>query len=350
MTLLSPPRPSSVAVIGAGSWGTALAALLAGKLPEVTLWCLEPEVAEGINRERRNPLYMSDFLLPATLRATTDLRQVAASHRLLVLVVPTPFIRRVLLSMREVVTPDTLLVFASKGVETETLTLISEIHAELFGPERLGQACFLSGPSFAREVLQGLPTAVAIAGREPGVVRQVQQLFHTPFFRTYGSDDVVGVELGGALKNVIAIASGISDGLGFGNGARAALLTRGLVEIVRLGVCMGARPETFSGLSGMGDLLLTATSTLSRNYTVGWRLGQGESLEAIQRGTREVAEGVKTALSVRHLAEKKGVEMPIARAVHDILYANREPRSVVKELMERDLRAEQEMEPVQATS
>lgn len=338
---MNPQHPSfpTVAVIGAGSWGTALAALLASKGP-VTLWCLEPEVAEGIQRDRRNPLYVSDFLLPASLRTETDLRQVAATHSTLIMVVPTQFTRRILSSMVEVVTPETRFVFASKGVEVETLTLISEIHAEIFGPAWSRRACFLSGPSFAREVLQGLPTAVAIAGEDAEMVHHMQVLFHTPFFRTYGSADVVGVELGGALKNVIALAAGISDGLGFGNGARAALLTRGLVEIVRLGLRMGAMAETFSGLSGMGDLLLTATSTLSRNYTVGWRLGQGESLEQIQQGTREVAEGVKTALGVRHLAEKKGVEMPISNAVYDILYQNRDPRTVVKALMERDLKSE----------
>ncbi len=340
MNPLSSVLPTDVAVIGAGSWGTALAALLATKLPRITLWCLEAEVAEGINRDHRNPLYVSEFLLPENLRAETDLLRVASTHRVLILVVPTPFTRRVLQTMVGVVAPETLFVFASKGVEVETLTLISDIHAELFGPDGLQRACFLSGPSFAREVLQGLPTAVAIAGHNADVVHRMQQLFHTPSFRTYGSADVIGVELGGALKNVIALASGISDGLGFGNGARAALLTRGLAEMVRLGVGMGAQAETFSGLSGMGDLLLTATSTLSRNYTVGWRLGKGETLEAIQSGTREVAEGVKTTLGVRRLAEKKGIEMPIATAVHDILYANRDPRSAVKALMERDLKWE----------
>ncbi|MEO5341001.1 MAG: NAD(P)-dependent glycerol-3-phosphate dehydrogenase [Magnetococcus sp. MYC-9] len=334
------PLPTSVAVIGAGSWGTALAALLASKLPRVTLWCLETEVAEGIHREHRNPLYVSEFLLPANLQAETDLQAVAASHAVLILVVPTPFIRRILTSLVEVVGPETLFVFASKGVEVETLTLISDIHAELFGPTGLQRACFLSGPSFAREVLQGLPTAVAIAGQSAEVVGQMQRLFHTPSFRTYSSEDVIGVELGGALKNVMALAAGISDGLGFGCGARAALLTRGLVEIVRLGLRLGAQAETFSGLSGMGDLLLTATSPLSRNYTVGWRLGKGESLAAILSGSREVAEGVKTTLSVRRLAEKRQIEMPIATAVYDILYENRDPRAVVKALMERDLKSE----------
>ncbi|MBF0183867.1 MAG: NAD(P)-dependent glycerol-3-phosphate dehydrogenase [Magnetococcales bacterium] len=340
---MSPPNTAplpSTAVIGAGSWGTALAALLASKLPQVTLWCLEAEVAAGINQRHQNPLYVPEFTLPANLIASTDLLQSAAGHELLILVVPTQFTRRILQQIQPVIGPDSRFVYASKGVEVETLTLISDMHRDIFGPERMGQACFLSGPSFAREVLQQLPTAVAIAGSDPATVRAMQHLFHTSTFRTYGSDDVVGVELGGAMKNVIALASGISDGLGFGNGARAALLTRGLAEIIRLGTRLGANAETFSGLSGMGDLLLTATSTLSRNYTVGWRLGQGESLATIQAGSREVAEGVKTTLGVRRLASQLAIEMPITQAVYEILYEERNPRSVVKELMERDLKSE----------
>lgn len=345
MVALLPSECSSsdatgVAVVGAGSWGTALAALLSSKLPRVTLWCLEAEVAEEINRSRRNPLYVSEFSLPDTLWADTDLLKVAAQNRILVMVVPTQFTRRILQNIARVVTPKTLFVFASKGVEVETLTLISDIYVEVFGQERADRACFLSGPSFAREVLHGQPTAVAVAGHHPEVVREVQALFHTPVFRTYRSDDVIGVELGGAIKNVIALAAGVSDGLGFGHNARAALITRGLAEMIRLGVRMGAMPETFSGLSGLGDLLLTATSTMSRNYTVGTRLGAGETLAEIQKGTREVAEGVKTTLSASYLAKKMGVDMPITQAVYEILYEDRDPRSVVKALMARDLKSE----------
>lgn len=334
------PTDTNVAVIGSGSWGTALAALLASKQQRVTLWCLEAEVAEGIHKNRRNPLYVSEFLLPDTLQADTDLLRVVAHNRILVMVVPTQFTRQVLRSMMDAITEETLFVFASKGVELESLTLISEIYTDVFGQERADRACYLSGPSFAREVLHGQPTAVAVAGRDPKLVQEIQTLFHTPFFRTYRSDDVIGVELGGALKNVVALAAGISDGLGFGHNARAALITRGLAETIRLGVRMGAMAETFSGLSGLGDLLLTATSTMSRNHTVGFRLGTGETLEEIQKSTREVAEGVKTTLSVQRLAEKMGVEMPITQAVHAILYQNRDPRSVVKELMERGLKSE----------
>ena len=337
----TPAHRMPVAVIGAGSWGTALAALLAGKLPEVTLWCREPEVADGINSHGRNPFFVSDLDLPRNIRAVTGLAEAAASHRTLVMVVPTQFTRAILASIRAVVSDETVFVSASKGIEVETLTLISEMYAQVLGAAAARRACFLSGPSFAREVILGNPTAVAIAGSDQGLVREMQELFFTPCFRTYGTDDVIGLELGGALKNVIALAAGISDGLNYGHSARAALITRGLSEIVRLGVHLGARPETFSGLSGVGDLMLTASSELSRNRTVGFRLGRGESLEAIQRGFREVAEGVRTTLSVHRLAVERQVEMPITRAVYGILYEGRSPASVVTELMERDLKREE---------
>lgn len=333
---------SRVAVIGAGSWGTALASILADKLPEVTLWCREQEVADSIAQQRRNPYFLSDTLLPANLRPETDLPYVAASHDLLLLAVPTQFIRPVLLQIRAHALAETVLVSASKGIEVESLTLLSQLYGEIFGREVCRRICFLSGPSFAREAIRRQPMAVAIAGKNPELVQQVQHLFHLPYFRTYRTDDVVGVELGGALKNVIALAAGVSDGLGYGASARAALITRGLAEIVRLGTRLGGRPETFAGLSGMGDLLLTATSDLSRNRTVGVKLGQGLTLKEITEGTREVAEGVKTAYSVHHLAKKLEVEMPITTAVYDILYEFRSPRTVVGELMERSLKAETE--------
>ncbi|MBF0439930.1 MAG: NAD(P)-dependent glycerol-3-phosphate dehydrogenase [Magnetococcales bacterium] len=328
------------AVIGGGSWGTALARILAEKLPQVTLWCREPEVAEGINRTHRNPLFLSEFLLPSNLIASTDLVEVAAGHDILVMVVPTQFTRGVLQTIRDVTTSATLFVSASKGVEAESMTLLSEIYAQVLGQERGRGVCYLSGPSFARDALSCRPSAVAIAGEEMERVQRVQQLFHTSWFRTYSTDDVVGLELGGALKNVIALAAGISDGLGLGHSSRAALITRGLNEILRLGLRLGARAETFSGLSGLGDLLLTATSELSRNRTVGFRLGSGESLAEIQQGSREVAEGVKTAQGVYHLALKLDIDMPITRAVYGILYEGLAPLAAVKGLMERDLKPE----------
>jgi glycerol-3-phosphate dehydrogenase (NAD(P)+) len=335
---------TNVAVIGAGSWGTALATVLATKLPSVTLWCREEEVAQGINQNHINPLYVSELPISKSIQATTDLVEVVTNHRILVIVVPTQFTRSILESIKEVTSKETVFISASKGVEVETLTLLSEIYEEIFGDQGVQQSCYLSGPSFARDVIKQLPTAVAIAGKDPQLVEEIQHLFSAPYFRTYRMGDVIGLELGGALKNVIALAAGISDGLGFGHSARAALITRGLTEITRLGSRLGASPETFSGLSGLGDLLLTATSEMSRNRTVGFRLGSGESLEEIQKGFREVAEGVKTTLSVYRLAEKLEIDMPICRAVYGILYDNRTPRSVVMELMERDLKAESERE------
>ncbi|MBF0164332.1 MAG: NAD(P)-dependent glycerol-3-phosphate dehydrogenase [Magnetococcales bacterium] len=331
---------TSTAVIGAGSWGTALATVLASKLPRVTLWCHEPEVADGINRDARNPLFLPEFQLPGNIVATTDLLQTAREHAILVMVVPTQFTRGILGALRGSVTPETVFVSASKGVEAATMTLLSEIHVEILGAELGEKSCFLSGPSFARDTIMRLPAAVAIAGGDPERVERVQKLFHTPWFRTYSTEDVIGLELGGALKNVMALAAGISDGLGMGHSARAALITRGLNEMLRLGMKLGARPETFAGLSGLGDLLLTATSDLSRNRTVGVRIGRGETLESIQRGTHEIAEGVRTVEGVRRLAEKLDLDLPITRAVHGILYEGRAPLDAVRDLMERDLKPE----------
>ncbi|OSM07012.1 putative glycerol-3-phosphate dehydrogenase (NAD(P)(+)) [Magnetofaba australis IT-1] len=327
-------------MIGAGSWGTALAALLCGKRERVTLWCRELEIAESVNTQHRNALYVSELELPQNLVADTDLARVAATHRVLVMVVPTQFTRAVVEAMRPHLRDDAVLVSASKGIEVQKIETLAEIYDEML-PEAMAQrACFLSGPSFAREVIRGLPAAVAIACRDAAVLPAIQELFFFPHFRTYRTDDVVGVELGGALKNVIAIAAGICDGLQYGHSARAALLTRGLAEIARLGIAMGGKAETFAGLSGMGDLLLTATSTQSRNYTVGHRLGSGETLEQIQAGAREVAEGVKTADAAYRLAQQKGVEMPIVGAVYAILYEQRNAREVVLELLSREMKPE----------
>ncbi|ABK43262.1 glycerol 3-phosphate dehydrogenase (NAD(P)+) [Magnetococcus marinus MC-1] len=330
----------SVAVIGAGSWGTALAALLAGKLPQVTLWAREPEVVEGINQGHHNPVYLADLDLPPNLVAHQDLAWVAANHDVLVMVVPTQFCRQVLAQLKPHVRPHVTFVSATKGVETANLALISEIFTQTFAAPIAQRTCYLSGPSFAREVIAGQPVAVAMAGADEAALAAMQALFFFPHFRTYSTSDVVGVELGGALKNIIAIAAGISDGLGYGAGARAALITRGLAEIARLGHIYGANPQTFAGLSGMGDLLMTASSTLSRNYTTGFRLGQGESLSHISGSSREVAEGVQTAASTWLLAQRHGVEMPITQAVHAILFEQVPPQQAVTQLLNRDMKRE----------
>ncbi|MBF0610121.1 MAG: NAD(P)-dependent glycerol-3-phosphate dehydrogenase [Magnetococcales bacterium] len=334
------PALPRVTVVGAGSWGTALAHVLAEKLPQVTLWCREEEVAAGIREQRRNPLFLPDLPVSPHIIPETDLVQAVQGADLLVMVVPTQFTRTMVKDLAPHISPNTCFVSASKGVEIDSMTLLSHIYQEVLGDDR--RVCFLSGPSFAREVLEGRPTAVAIAGVDPQLVAAVQSLFHTRYFRTYASDDVVGVELGGALKNVIALAAGISDGLAYGFNARAALITRGLVEMIRLGVVLGARKETFAGLSGLGDLLLTATSDLSRNRSLGVRLGRGETLQQILGSSREVAEGVKTVVAVQQLAAKHAIDMPITNGVYEILYNHRNPRTVVTQLMERTLKSEVE--------
>ncbi|MBF0174475.1 MAG: NAD(P)-dependent glycerol-3-phosphate dehydrogenase [Magnetococcales bacterium] len=328
-----------VSVIGAGSWGTALAALLAAKARSVTLWCREEEVARGINERHRNPLFVSQYHLPDNLHATTRLQD-AARNQLLLIVVPTQFTRAILHALRDHIHGERIFISASKGIEVDTLTLISEIYRQVFGPEGLARTCFLSGPSFASDVLAGLPTAVALAGFREDLLQTLQHFCSNSYFRIYRTSDVVGLELGGALKNIIALAAGISDGLGFGHSARAALITRGLAEMIRLGVHLGAQPGTFAGLSGLGDLLLTATSDQSRNRSVGIRIGQGETLEMIRIGAGEVAEGVRTAQAVYQLARRCAIDMPISNAVHEILHKHRSPRSVVSDLMERDLKGE----------
>jgi glycerol-3-phosphate dehydrogenase (NAD(P)+) len=327
--------------MGAGSWGTALASLLAGKLPSVTLWCREPEVAAGITATRHNPLYLPELELPANIRPVTDMRDAVQEHDVLVMTIPTPY-TRAMLQQIHACDPDGCRYFvsASKGIEIESLTPLSAIYQDVLGRRLARRVCYLSGPSFAREVVQQQPTAVVLACQHSATVHAMQLLFSTPVFRTYRSRDILGVQLGGALKNVVAIAAGISDGLGFGHNTRAALITRGIAEISRFGVALGGKARTFQGLSGLGDLLLTATSPQSRNYRVGLRIGQGEAPASFLADQREVAEGVKTAYSVRQIAVQRELDMPITQAVHAVLYEGHEVRSAVQTLMARHLKAE----------
>uniref|UniRef100_A0A1S7LIP5 Glycerol-3-phosphate dehydrogenase [NAD(P)+] n=1 Tax=Magnetococcus massalia (strain MO-1) TaxID=451514 RepID=A0A1S7LIP5_MAGMO len=331
-----------VAVVGAGSWGTALASLLAVKRTRITLWAREEEVVAGINQNHHNPHFLTDLELPKNLRAEGDLAGVTAHHKVLVMVVPTQFTRAVLAQMKPHLQEDAVLVFASKGIETAQLSLVSEMCQQELPEAVARRACYLSGPSFAREVVAKQPAAVSIAGADGEALEAIQALFFLPYFRTYSTQDVAGVELGGALKNVIALAAGISDGLGFGNSARAALITRGLAEISRLGRFYGAQQETFAGLSGLGDMLMTASSTLSRNYSTGYRLGQGETLDEIRSGSREVAEGVKTTEAAYQLAQKRQVDMPITQAVYAVLYEGVTPEKAVAALMGRGMKSEVE--------
>jgi glycerol-3-phosphate dehydrogenase (NAD(P)+) len=329
-----------IGVIGAGSWGTTLADLLAKKGHEVTLWAYEPELAEEMNHERVNRLFLPGINLSPRLRFTNSLPEAVAGKDLLLFVVPSQAARGVLTSVLPILPEGAVIVSASKGIELETLKIMSEVFGELLPPALMGKFAVLSGPSFAREVAQEMPTAVVAAAADASVSRHVQRVFTTFFFRLYTNNDVVGVELGGAIKNVIAIAAGISDGLGFGHNTRAALITRGLAEMTRLGRAMSAKSETFAGLAGMGDLVLTCTGDLSRNRTVGMKLGEGKRLSEILAEMRMVAEGVKTTESALSLARRLNVEMPITEKVYQVLHEDKPAREAVIELMTRDLKAE----------
>lgn len=328
---------TSIAVLGAGSWGTVLADLLTRKGHDVQLWAYESDVARSITLGHENTLYLPDVALAPSLRASNDIAAVVLGATLICSVVPSHVSRSVLSTIAPHVATGTRLVCATKGIESDSLCLMGDV-----AREALPQAAFvaLSGPSFAEEVQSGHPTAVVAASRDAAAATEAQQLFSTRTFRVYSSDDVIGVTLGGSLKNTIAIAAGILDGLGLGNNARAALLTRGLAEIARLGAALGADPATFSGLAGMGDLILTCTGALSRNRQLGIALAGGTTLAQYQATHRTVVEGVNTALAASRLAQRHGVEMPITRQVAAVLFEGASPRESIQALMERTLKAE----------
>ena len=329
-----------VAVVGAGGWGTALSAVLAKKGHDVCLWAFEPEVAEQITQRRENVPYLSGIDLPENLKSTADLATALGGAEVVVSVSPAQVVGPVMAEAAPHIADDALIVSASKGIETTTLRRMDEVMSEVLSPAQIAGFTVLSGPSFAVEVARGVPTAVVAASDSPDAALAVQDLFQTEYFRVYTGDDVIGVELGGALKNVIALGAGVAAGLGGGLNTLAALITRGLAEMCRLGVAMGAKASTFSGLAGMGDLVLTCTGTLSRNRTVGYRLGQGEALEAILGEMSEVAEGVATAHAVHDLAAQYGVEMPIAEEVFGLVSLGADPEQALKNLMQRDPKPE----------
>jgi len=331
-----------VGVIGAGNWGTTLAHVLASKGVKVNLWVFEEELCETIRRTGENSIYLPGHRLHQGVSAHSAIEEVAGASRLLIMVVPSHVYRGAVTRMLPHLREDAIVVNATKGIEADTLLTMSGIWKELLPKQNRIQLLCLSGPSFAREVIRGFPTAVTLAGPNLETTRQVQQVLSAPRFRIYTSLDVIGVEVAGASKNVIAIAAGASDSLSFGYNARATLITRGLAEISRLGVKMGAHPLTFSGLAGIGDLLLTCTGDLSRNRTVGMQLAQGKKLSEILGATRQVAEGVITAKSIHSLALKMDVEMPISERVYRVLYEGKDPLLVAGELMERHLRHEME--------
>jgi glycerol-3-phosphate dehydrogenase (NAD(P)+) len=327
-----------VAVIGGGAWGTALADMLARKGEQVTLWAREVEVVDSVNKRHVNDMFLPGAALAPALRAEGDIRAVVQGAETIVSVPPSHAVRPVMEQVAAALDGSPLVISASKGLDPDRLERPSCVLAEVL-PSGLPVAV-LSGPSFAWEVFQQQPTAVVAAAADHTVAQRAQRVCSTSYFRVYSHTDVIGVELAGALKNVIALAAGILEGLGLGFNTRAALITRGLAEITRLGVTLGAQPMTFAGLAGMGDLVLTATGALSRNRTLGVALGQGKTLEEALAGKPAVVEGVNTTRTAVALGERHGVELPIAREVANVLFQNKPPRRAIADLMERELKAE----------
>ncbi len=329
-----------IAVIGAGAWGTALANHLAQGSQRVTLWAYEQAVVEAIRSVQENTVFLPKVKLRPTLAVTTVLVEALKEADAVVFAVPSHVAGPVLSDIRRVLTRPCPFISATKGIEEGSLRLMSDVIVATCLPEHPEFCTVLSGPSFAAEVAHGQPTAITLAGPNAEVVRHLQHLMMTATLRVYGSTDLIGVQLGGALKNVMALAAGVVDGLGLGHNTRAALITRGLAEMIRLGQAMGADPRTFYGLSGVGDLVLTCTGPASRNHQVGVRLGQGESLDAILQSMRAVAEGVRTARAAEGLAKRHGVEMPIVREVCAVLFEGKSCRQAVSDLMERGAKEE----------
>jgi glycerol-3-phosphate dehydrogenase (NAD(P)+) len=328
-----------IGVIGGGSWGTVLADLLAAKGFAVELWAFEPEVVDQINAGHENRIFLPGVRLSSNLKASNELAAAADGKDLLVVVVPSHVMRETSSRLSGCLSAQTMVVSASKGIENRTHLTMTGVLKETLRVDE-DRLAALSGPSFAVEVARRIPTGVTVASRNPALAHKIQQAFATSYFRVYTSEDTIGVELGGSVKNVIAIAAGIIDGLRLGLNTRAALITRGMTEIRRLGKRMGANPRTFTGLAGYGDLILTCTGDLSRNHTVGKKIAEGRSLKAILGEMRMVAEGVRTAQSVYHLSRRLEVEMPICHQTYRILYEELPPRQALYQLMTRDLKPE----------
>lgn len=329
-----------VAVLGAGSWGTALSIVLSDNDHDVRLWSHRKEQVDEMNERRENSRYLPNIRLPKNLRACNDINKAIEEVDAIVFVVPSSAIREVCLQIKEDLPKDVTIAHASKGIEPESLKRISEIISEEIPYYNSDHIVILSGPSHAEEVALRHPTTVTVASKSEEKANFMQNLFINEFFRVYTSSDVIGVELGGALKNIIALGAGISDGLGFGDNAKAALITRGLAEITRLGTAMGANPLTFLGLCGVGDLIVTSTSSHSRNYRAGNLLGKGKTLDEILSEMGMVVEGVRTTKAAYQLSEKEQVEMPITNGIYDVLFKEKEPKLVVEQLMNRDKREE----------
>ncbi len=328
-----------LAVIGAGSWGTALAELAERCGHDVMLWAHDPKVAAAIAETRSNPVYLPASKFSYRLEVTSSLETAANFASTVLMVTPSHHYRTILGQIRKYVPGPIRVISGTKGIENETLKRVSEISAEVLGDQLTAFGC-LSGPTFAAELSRADPTAAVIASTDEHLAREIQEAFSCKYFRLYSSDDVAGVEIGGSMKNVMAIAAGIIEGIGLGSNTTAAMITRGLHEMGRLGAALGARPDTIAGLAGMGDLILTCTGALSRNRRLGVQLGQGKTLEKILGETREVAEGVKTTKSANDLSVKLGIEMPITNEMFRVLYDNEPPRGAIQRLMTRTLKTE----------
>jgi glycerol-3-phosphate dehydrogenase (NAD(P)+) len=333
----TPSSAERVAVFGAGSWATALAVQLCRNGHEVRLWSHAAELADAIERQRENSAFLPGVALPDGLRAVVDHADALAEATAVLIAVPSQFFARVVEDIGDLLPPDMGVLWATKGFDPASHRLLHLVTGELAGPRPMA---VLSGPSFAAEVGRGLPTAVTVAANDAGYAQRVADLVHGERFRAYTHDDLVGVQVGGAAKNVLAIATGIADGLGFGANTRAALITRGLAELIRLGVSLGGRRETFMGLAGLGDLVLTCTDDQSRNRRLGLALARGESVEAAMKAIGQEVEGVVTARAVRAIAADQGVEMPIAEQVHAVLYEGRTPQTATQMLLDRAGKAE----------
>jgi glycerol-3-phosphate dehydrogenase (NAD(P)+) len=330
----------NIGVVGAGSWGTSLANVLAKKGYIVQLWAYEAELVEYMQKHRENNQYLPGISLQQNLSFTSVLKEVVV-HEVVVLVPPSQLMRSVLKQAAPFFNPDATIISASKGIENTSLELMSEVISEaLEGHHTQGKTAFISGPTFAREIAQEIPSAAVVAAEREDVATMARDLFSTDYFRIYSNDDVVGTEIGGALKNIIALAAGVCDGLQYGNNTRAALITRGLAEMKRVGLALGARAETFAGLAGRGDLVLTCTGELSRNRTVGVALGEGKKLVDILAHMHMVAEGVETTRSAYYLAKKLEIDVPIINQMYAVLYEEKNPRDAVIELMRRSLKSE----------
>jgi glycerol-3-phosphate dehydrogenase (NAD(P)+) len=327
-----------IAVLGAGSWGTALAIHLAKNSHAVNLWGHNPRQMEQLQIDRENKKYLPGIPFPDLLSATASLEQALTGSTLTLIAVPSQAFRDLILEIKPLLTPTARIAWATKGLELETGHLFHHVIAEILGTST--PAAVLSGPSFALEVAHGQPTAITIASASEAFATDLVAFFHSTHFRPYSSQDMIGVQLGGAIKNVLAIAAGLAEGLGFGANARAALITRGLSEMIRLGTALGGRPETLMGLSGVGDLILTCTDNQSRNRRFGLALGEGKERQAIIDEIGQEIEGIPTALTIHKLSDEYGIEMPITQQVYRILYENLPPAEAVANLLLREPKAE----------